>query len=322
MQDDRFATPAFLAQPTARGPSQFSEPSSRSSSPDSISTTSHARWERLRQYVLPPMSRANSGHSQQASSVSSTAYPARPQTPKPSRLARFGLRHVVEQVREAEDLSQRFADDIQKACLPSRYVEQAKGSRLDRDGISASMPHLPMISNPSTLSPSNSSIIGLHPSTHWRPDNRSLYNLQSSVSNSRSVPVLLNILRNASYSGVGLGYLPHETLVLSALLTPFLTLGEVEGIVEERICAVEAFEVAVTRWKAETTEVCHSIHLMSCLCTIKPKFSSPSKDAYGVAKPRLHPQVHYGCAFSACCGHLYLPESHPSKSTHLPPSRV
>ena len=249
MQDDRFATPAFLAQPAARRPSQFSEPSSRSSSPDSISSTSHARWERLRQYVLPPMSRANSGHSQQASSVSSTTYPARPQTPKPSRLARFGLRHVVEQVRDAEDLSQRFADDIQKACWPSRYMEQAKGSRFDRDGVSASMS--------SPLVASNSSVIGL------RPDNRSLYNLQSSVSNSRSVPLLSNIIRNASYSGVGINYLPHETLVLSTLLTPFLTLGEVGGIVEERICAVEAFEVAVTRWKAETTEVCHFLHLMS-----------------------------------------------------------
>jgi hypothetical protein len=256
MHDDRSATP--LVQPAVRRPTFLSETSSRSSSPDSTSSASHARWERLRQHVLPS---TRQGHTQQPSSISSTTHPARPQTPKPSRLARFGLRHVVEQAREAEDMSQRFADDIQKACYSSRYTEHAKGSRLEREAMSSSMPHLPAVSTPASFAATNPSVIGLPATTHWGSGSRGFYGLQANSSNTRPIPALLIILRNASYTGVPFTYLPHETLVLSALLTPFLTLEAVGGIAEERISAVEAFEIAMTHWKAETTEVRHSLCL-------------------------------------------------------------
>jgi hypothetical protein len=119
---------------------------------------------------------------------------------------------------------------------------------------------LPPMPNSSSYSTTNSSVIGSPAAAHWRSDNRSLYNQPLYVSSTRPVHLLLNILRNVSPVSVGTVHLPHETLVLSALLTPFLT-SEAVGGADERIGAVEAFETVVTKWKAETTEVRQPLNL-------------------------------------------------------------
>jgi hypothetical protein len=58
------------------------------------------------------------------------------------------------------------------------------------------------------------------------------------------------ILRYASKNS---NYLPHETLVLSALLTPFLSSESNQD--DERWIAIEAFEAAVQTWQATSDDV-------------------------------------------------------------------
>jgi hypothetical protein len=254
--------PAF--QPEARRPTTplAVESLIRSNTPDSVRSSSRARWDRLRQQVLP--SASHHGHSQQASSassVSSITLPARPQTPKPSRLARLGFRQVVEQVREAEDVSQKFSDDVLKACGSSRFVEPLKNSRFDRDGPPSYLPFQSNFSLPPGPAP-NSSVIGTASPGHRKYDFRNP-SMQFFAVSSRPVPSLLNVLRqNAPSSGdlsTSASHLPHEGQVTSALLAPFLTSGSGPGIDEERINSVEAFEIAVKTWNAETKEASHQL---------------------------------------------------------------
>ena len=261
-QDSLKEKPASFFQPEERKPTPLAaEALFRAGSPDSVASSSLARWERLRQQVLPSAAHtASYGHSQQSSSVSSLVSPARPQTPKPSRLARLGFRHVAEQVRESLDVSRQFSDEIQKACWSSRHIDALKGSRFDRDGAAGSHSYLPFTSNPSlpTIIPG-----AMGASGHKDHDIYSPYPMHFLNTSSRPVPLLLNILRqhapSSGSSSISVPYLPHENQVLSALLVPFLNSESGPGVDEERVHAVEAFEIAVKTWGAETKEVNHTI---------------------------------------------------------------
>jgi hypothetical protein len=69
------------------------------------------------------------------------------------------------------------------------------------------------------------------------------------------------ILRYASKNS---NYLPHETLVLSALLTPFLSSESNQNVDDERWIAIEAFEAVVQTWQATLDDVCDTTLRFAC----------------------------------------------------------
>ena len=247
----------------SRKPRPLTAVSLRPVTPESIPPpSSHARWEHLRQHVLAASVRPTTPptHSQQPSSVSSLTSPtARPQTPKPSRLARLGFRQVVEQAQEAAvDDSRKFAYEIQKACWSAQYVESSKGYKADREphlGTVGSSLYLPFMSNAPLHTTGNFTPITHTQGSNKKPDPRRPQSVQSLALSHHPVPSLKHLyqtlLHHSAPYGDGLrpmSNLPHETQVLSTLLGPFLTPEIGVRVDEERWFAVEAFDVIVKTW--------------------------------------------------------------------------
>jgi len=255
-------------------------------------TRSKVRWEQLRQHVMAaplPVSPPS------ATRILPTL--SRPPTPKLPRFPLPGFRQVVERAREAAvDDSRGFADELLQICWSARAPDSVRQKKHGRDGTSSTVGsslHLPFVSNTtlnsfatgSTLVQTQTSQKGFHmkrpPSTVLTGPNGSLVMLLHDV-----------ILRYASMNST---HLPHETLVLSTLLKPFLP-GEIDqDINEDRCAAVEAFEVAVKTWLPTSSGVrSHNLLLSDCSCDS----SLLLRGAFGVAKPRpYHPS--FELAFSA-----------------------
>ncbi|KAF5359637.1 hypothetical protein D9756_003121 [Leucocoprinus leucothites] len=238
-------------------------------------------------------------HYQQPSSASSTtSFPQRPpsrsQTPKPgSRLAaRLGFKHVVEHAREtAVDENRRLADDIFRACWAMRGSGDSFNSGRTKHGDTLNTMFTGAQSpygggyNPSSTSTFNVSASLASAST-------SAYNLINSTSHiplhtqhpTPSIKHLHQVLWQASgstSSSLRSVYLPHETLVLSMLLTPFLsgsigtndpaTAGRLE---EERWLAIDAFEVMVKTWPP-ANEMASAERCLWCTKASTPLSASP-----------------------------------------------
>lgn len=240
----------FNTHPPAADP----EPSDSGSAP--TRTPSKVRWERLRQHVMAVPVPASPP-------PSSRIFPtlSRPPTPKLSRFPRLGFRQVVEHAREvAVDDSRGFADELLQICWLGRIPDSApaRQGKHERDGtfgtVGSSL-HLPFMSSTtlnsfatgSTLVQTQTTQKGLHikrpPSTVSTGPNHNV-----------SLVVLLHdaILRYASKNST---YLPHETLVLSTLLKPFLSGETNQNLDEDRWTSIEAFEVAVKTWRPASDDV-------------------------------------------------------------------
>ncbi|KAH7923448.1 hypothetical protein BV22DRAFT_1015390 [Leucogyrophana mollusca] len=219
-------------------------------------TPSKVRWEQLRQHVVPAVAPRPSSPSPSVIQTSVSS-PARPQTPKPSRLARLGFRHVVEHVREAAiDDSRRFSDDIFRVCWSARAPEAPRVPRHEREatiGTIGSTLYLPFMST-STLPPSAASSTTTFAQTSQKPHEPRRPQSMASLRQTTSPVVSLHdvILRYASRNP---SYLPHESLVLSTLLIPFLTDEAGSSVDEDRWLAVETFEVAVKTWRPASYEL-------------------------------------------------------------------
>jgi hypothetical protein len=208
--------------------------SSRSSTldnaPSAPSTISRARWENLRQQVLPGLVRPSSPLQTQTPAQSPLHKPSPSSSaPRPSRL---GLRQVVEYARDASDGVRKFGKEILQACAAARYTEVSRSTR-DRDGQS------------SIISPTSAS-------TGRKMDYfpQSIASL-TSPSGSTTAPSLKPLYQVLIYHSrqTGQRYLPHESHVLGTLLCPFLTPSKYPTVKEEeeKATAVEAFEI-LKKW--------------------------------------------------------------------------
>ncbi|KAF8840555.1 hypothetical protein BDN67DRAFT_930122 [Paxillus ammoniavirescens] len=216
-------------------------------------TPSRARWEQLRQHVVPadaprPASPSSSVQNFDPSSLI-------PSTPKPSRLARLGFRHVVDHAREAAiDDSRMFADDILRLCWPSRIPDNARFGKHERENTlgSAAALYIPFMSNSSLTSISTGDAPFTTPSTQMTQDSQRPHSTFSSRQNVSGLLTLHGVILR--YVSRNPAYLPHENLVLSTLLKPFYSDQASQALEDDRWAAVEAFEVVVRTWRPASPE--------------------------------------------------------------------
>lgn len=217
-----------------------------------LRSPSGARWERLRQHVLPVPTRSVTPPIPPSPHSSITSLPPRSQTPKPSRLARLGFRHVVDQVREVDvDDTRKFAAEIQNICWSIRPAEGHR-IKVDREPTGSSL-HLPFMSTMSlaTVGSIDNLTHGSSKKLEVRrpPSVQSLAHAHYPVLSVRSLHQ--SLLRHATLSAskpLPASSLPLETLVLSTLLTPFVTFERGTHMEDERRLAAEAFSVITRTW--------------------------------------------------------------------------
>lgn len=189
-----------------------------------------ARWENLRQHVIPSASRPATPPQRPPSAQSSTH-----NIPKPSRLARLGFRHVVEQARDVIDDTRKLGEEIQRACAIARYPEYVKTSKENLTGGGT------MVSSVAS---------GKMSEYLRRPQSVSATSLPSAPSNLPSIQFLYRILlyHSTETPHSNVINLPHEAHVLSTLLCPFLSPGKYGRAEEEQMTAVETFELLAKSW--------------------------------------------------------------------------
>ncbi|KAG1753523.1 uncharacterized protein EDB91DRAFT_1332988 [Suillus paluster] len=231
-------------------------------------TPSKVRWEKLRQHVLAAPRPASPPSARIVQS------PARLQTPKLSRFPRLGFRQVVEHAREtAVDDSLRFADELLQICWSIRVPDPSRQNKNERDGtlgtISSSL-HLPFVSSTTLNSLATGSTMV---QTQIIQKGLNTKRPPSTVSGGQNFSLVMTlhetILRYASKNS---NYLPHETLVLSALLTPFLSSESNQNVDEDRWTAIEAFEVAVQTWQATSDDLTIERCIWCCDAASIPSF--------------------------------------------------
>ncbi|KAG5636833.1 hypothetical protein H0H81_006660 [Sphagnurus paluster] len=235
-----------------------SESSSRAATPEpTLKRLSQARWDKLRQHVLRIPGRPATPPSPLDLPVTAQTLPLPPrsQTPKPSRLARLGFRQVVDQVREV-DGSRKFAQEIDKVCWSIRSAEATKPKADTNSPGPGSSLHLTFMSNTSLSSTITPSTEGREPRGPGIriPELRRPQSILSGLSSrpTRSVKLLhqtlLQYVPRTSDGRPPPPSLPRETMILSTLLTPFLSLKSENQLEEERWSAIEAFEMVIRTW--------------------------------------------------------------------------
>ncbi|TFK72480.1 hypothetical protein BDN72DRAFT_957330 [Pluteus cervinus] len=241
---------------------------------------SRIRWEQLRQQVLVPAPPSQSPASFVASPQSfiPSGPPTRSQTPKPSKLGRFGFRQVVEHVRDMSDDSRRFASDIQRACWAARYPELHK-SKSDKDPHNTTMGsslHLPFMASSMGNGAGNA-----HPTatsnqmnmSNKKQDVKRPQSVQSLAMGSIATPSLKQLYQTLlQYSTITLdGFppsstmFPHEIQVLSTLLTPFSGEETSSRLEEERWYAVESFGIVMKTWFPSDEGIPQAMFVERCL---------------------------------------------------------
>ena len=223
-------------------------PPRRSNTPDSAQlTTSSSRWEHLRQHVLQASSRSSTPTqlSRPTSVTSSIASLTRPSTPKTSRLARLGFRQVVDVARERDD-TRRFGEEIMKNIWLSRQAGSKTKAEKEPSSTTASPIYLPFMPNTSS---------GISNTGSSKKDELRRPQSTQSLSSGRSVASLKPLCQllmyhasAASETAVLSAHLPHEGQVLAALLSPFLLPTTGTDVDEERLLAIDTFELVIKGW--------------------------------------------------------------------------
>ncbi len=243
-------------------------------------------WDNLRQHVLVHQSRPSTP----------TQPISRPGTPKPSRLAKFGFKQVVEDARGVEGDTRKFGDEILRACTVARHGELQKSSR-EKEGSTT------MVTN---VAP----IPGVRKLDYLRRP-LSMASVSSSSANvsAASLRQLFQILVHYSENNGGLrisAHLPYESRLLSTLLCPFLmrTRYVITRLDEEQVTAVEAFELLSKSWSPVNEARFFCGVLMPDLLTLNRMHSSIG----ACGAPRLPP---------ASYRTLHEPESWPRYGSFL-----
>ena len=237
---------------------------SSSSTPDNAPsvplTVTRARWENLRQHVLPGRVRPSSPLQKQTAGQASLPRPsASSSTPtKPSGLSRLGFRQVVELSRDVGDETRKFGKEILKACAAARYAEVSRLMK-DKDGQLSTI----------SLSGTTTSALTGRKSDYFPQSIASL----TSTSGSMTAPSLKPLYQVLIYhsrpsSETGQTPLPHESQVLGTLLCPFLTPSKYPIVKEEeeKATGVEAFELILKTW-APIDEVSFYPNIMKMVLT-------------------------------------------------------
>ncbi|KAG6897033.1 hypothetical protein C0992_004506 [Termitomyces sp. T32_za158] len=222
------------------------------SSDETVASLSRNRWEQLRQHVLPVSNRSHT-------SPTLVLPSGDPQTPlpsfktslqKPSRLALLGFRHVVEHVKEADE-TRKVSQEFEKVCWSIRMADPQK-FRTDLN-ITASSSHRTLPSNTS-LASDGTSVVERHSHVQTEHDLRRPQSVQSlkTYRIPLTVKPLYQLLLHHSTPSMERTatsvILPHESLVLSTLMSPFLSTEESQRLDEERWNAIEAFEIIMRSW--------------------------------------------------------------------------
>ena len=248
-----------------------------------------SRWENLRQHVLPVRPLTPPQRPGSAQSSTHSHLPSRSTTPKPSRLARLGFKHVVEQVREVVDDTRKFGGEILRACAVARYPEQPRNAK-EREASSSST-----TSTGTGTNTSSSNLTGKKLDYLRRPQSSVSLASSSNGSLGSVAPSLRFLHQILVYHSAPLrdpnqhvsSDLPHETHVLSTLLCPFLTPAKypTQKVEEEQVTAIEAFELVSKSW-TPVDEVIPKTYL-------RLVFYSPSE--HPGSHSRTVPMVHQSC---------------------------
>ncbi|KAF8905252.1 hypothetical protein CPB84DRAFT_1814223 [Gymnopilus junonius] len=275
------ASPSRLepVRPVPLKPVRPFSPDIRPSTP-TANQTSKARWESLRQHVLlaaPPRPMTPPQRPASAQSNVKNDLPLRSGTPKPSRFARLGFKHVVEQVQEAKgmvDEGHKLGEEIMRGCAAARYSDTARSGK-ERD-IHGSLTTLQ-----STVGGPTSSTAGTKRLDYLlRPQSIASVSTATLSSTGPSLRFLYQILvyhSGPTESAVSIN-LPHESQVLSALLCPFLNPEKYSAanLEDERSLAMESFELVSKSWspldEAASVERC-----LWCTKAVGSLSSSPAR---------------------------------------------
>lgn len=220
---------------------------------------SRRRWDTIRHHVLP---------------VSGTEIPPRPSSPidppisAPARSStpkgyRFGqkrnVRQVVDEVR-AVDEARRFADDLLRACWTVRFGESVALGKPEREasqGTVGSGVYVPFMPSSASLPMSSSaSVVSLQLSQKANNGLRrppSIGSLALTNGEIASVTQIAKVITMTT-SNNRPRHIPHEHLIWSALLAPFLRLDHTEADAE-RMNAIETFQMIIKTWKASSPQV-------------------------------------------------------------------
>lgn len=245
--------PVKLRLEIRTGPSLLSKASAGSDN-DPPRSPGAARWDHIRQHVLPASaasssaSRAPSTHVTSSSSSSSQNVSRGP-TPKTSRFVqRLGFKQVVEHAREViVDDNRKFTYELQKVCWLARHDEPSSAVKTEQHGA----PYLPFMSSTSLNMHAPSMSISQSNKKHDMR-RQSMQSLISSPQSTASLKQLYHVLLLHSTPAPDgrdpAPQLPLENFVLSTLLIPFLTLQKNTRLDEERWFAIEAFEIIRKTW--------------------------------------------------------------------------
>ncbi|RDB29723.1 hypothetical protein Hypma_014167 [Hypsizygus marmoreus] len=268
--------PERRAKPRKPPPLKFTRPTTPDGS--SLASPSRARWEHLRQHVLPIPIRPETPPFQLPTGAAQTLPLPRAPTPKPSRLARLGFRQVVEQAREvALDDTRRFAIELEKVCWSIRFTEP---HRVKVEATIGSSLHLPFMSNTSLATTGTSSVDNLSIGSHKKHEMRRPQSVQSLTTAYRSIPsvkpLYQTLLHHATPSADGvfpMPSLPLESLVLSTLLIPFLASERSSQSDDERWTSIAAFEVISRTWAPQNEVLGVERYLWCCKAASIPPSS-------------------------------------------------
>ncbi|KAF9485001.1 hypothetical protein BDN70DRAFT_848598 [Pholiota conissans] len=219
-----------------------------------------ARWENLRHHVLPAIQRPLTPPQRPPSAQSSIrdGLPSRSNTPKPSRLARLGFRHVVEHARDVVDENRKLGEELLRACSLARYPDHQQ--KASKEGSTTTLTSVGTMASSAVATGKKIDYLR-------RPQSVSATSLMASNSNGPNAPsvrFLYQILVYHSGEPTHLNTLnlPHESQVLATLLCPFLTPTQypMTRIEEEQNSAMETFELIINSWmpadEAATVERC------------------------------------------------------------------
>ncbi len=224
---------------------------------------SRRRWDTIRSHVLPSIN--STDDPLLSPPADKPSLPTRPSTPKLHRFQKKGLRQVVDTVTTNQQVQrnehQRFAEAIRKACWSARFGETLHQVKHEREGTLntvGSTLHLPFMASTTSLQVSSSSSSSTIQATGKSGGLRRPQSVQSLAFAGRIAPSVTHIVRVLSSfatSAEKTNTLPHEPLVLSALLLPFLSPREGTQIELEQTTALEIFEYIVQTWQAQSREV-------------------------------------------------------------------
>lgn len=277
---------------------------SRNNSDANVSrSSSRARWEHVRQHVVPSSASPTPTGSEFNLPPPIASPPAnRPSTPKQSRFAaRLGFRQVVEHARSNPSTltapsaiapineSAKFAAELRNACRIARYgapqavslapSKQKVEREITQAGMSTTL--LPFMASgfaSGDLMPSvGSSTATLAATNNSKSSSSRNVSSQPAPAPSpepTSVMLLHQVLMQyASFyddEADAIPQLPLEDEVLSALLLPFFPTRnpKVDNVESEQRLAVEAFEMTVKTWPSSSTEA--EIERVLWICRAAP----------------------------------------------------